>query len=46
MIGGDGLLTPVVNPLDWGDRTPSTKSPEAQSFAILMFSAYRDFQSL
>lgn len=44
MIGGDGLLAPVVNPLNWNDRTPATKSPEAQSFAILMFSAYRDSQ--
>lgn len=45
MIGSDGLLAPVVNPLNWNDRTPATKSPEAQSFAILMFSAYRDSQS-
>lgn len=45
MIGSDGLLAPVVNPLNWNDRTPATKSPEAQSFAILLFSAYRDFQS-
>lgn len=45
MIGSDGLLAPVVNPLNWFDRTPSTKSPEAQSFAILMFSAHRDFQN-
>lgn len=45
MIGSDGLLAPVVNPLNWNDRTPATKSPEAQSFAILLFSAYRDFQN-
>lgn len=45
MIGNDGLLAPVVNPLNWNDRTPATKSPEAQSFAVLMFSAYRDFHS-
>lgn len=45
MIGSDGLLAPVVNPLNWNDRTSATKSPEAQSFAILLFSAYRDFQS-
>ncbi|KAK9771906.1 putative Six-hairpin glycosidase [Seiridium cardinale] len=42
-IGDDGLLYPVINPLDWSDRTPSHESPEAQSFAILMFSAYRDY---
>lgn len=44
MIGDDGLLSPVVNPLNWTDRTPAARSPEAQSFAILMFSAYRDFK--
>lgn len=43
MIGSDGLLTPVVNPLNWNDRTPAAKSPEAQSFAIMMFAAYRSF---
>lgn len=43
-IGGDGLLAPVVNPLDWNDRTPGSASPEAQSFAILLFSAYRSHQ--
>ncbi|KAI1818000.1 hypothetical protein GGS20DRAFT_426833 [Poronia punctata] len=42
-IGDDGLLSPVVNPLDWHDREPSLASPEAQSFAVLMFAAYRDF---
>lgn len=41
-IGADGLLSPVVNPLDWSDRTPATESPEAESFAVLMFAAYRD----
>ncbi|KAI0406429.1 hypothetical protein F4802DRAFT_557496 [Xylaria palmicola] len=44
-INKDGLLSPVINPLDWNDRTPGTASPEAQSFAVLMFAAYRDFQS-
>ncbi|KAI1273633.1 hypothetical protein F5Y07DRAFT_376174 [Xylaria sp. FL0933] len=42
-INEDGLLSPVINPLDWHDRTPATASPEAQSFAVLMFAAYRDF---
>ncbi|KAI0006569.1 hypothetical protein F4779DRAFT_558454 [Xylariaceae sp. FL0662B] len=41
-IGSDGLLAPVVNPLNWNDRTPAKESPEAQSFAILMFAAHRD----
>jgi len=43
-INNEGLLSPVINPLNWGDRTPATASPEAQSFAVLMFAAYRDFQ--
>ncbi|KAK5637193.1 hypothetical protein RRF57_012905 [Xylaria bambusicola] len=42
-INEDGLLSPVINPLDWNDRTPGTASPEAQSFAVLMFAAHRDF---
>ncbi|KAF2964581.1 hypothetical protein GQX73_g8987 [Xylaria multiplex] len=42
-INEDGVLSPVVNPLNWTDRTPGTMSPEAQSFAVLMFAAYRDF---
>ncbi|KAI1097448.1 hypothetical protein F4804DRAFT_347176 [Jackrogersella minutella] len=45
MINGDGLLSPVINPLNWNDMTPATQSPEAQSFAVLMFSAYRDYSS-
>jgi rhamnogalacturonyl hydrolase YesR len=44
-INQDGLLSPVINPLDWSDMTPGTASPEAQSFAVLMFAAYRDFHS-
>lgn len=40
-----GLLAPVVNPLDWGDRTPGAASPEAQSFAVLLLAAYRDYQA-
>ena len=44
-IDEDGLLSPVVNPLNWNDRTPGTASPEAQSFAVLMFAAYRDLHS-
>ncbi|KAI0900420.1 hypothetical protein F4806DRAFT_448610 [Annulohypoxylon nitens] len=44
-ISSDGLLSPVINPLNWNDKTPATQSPEAQSFAVLMFSAHRDFSS-
>ncbi|KAI0378368.1 hypothetical protein F5Y04DRAFT_148823 [Hypomontagnella monticulosa] len=42
-ISSDGLLSPVINPLNWNDRTPGKESPEAQSFAVLMFAAHRDF---
>ncbi|KAH8900780.1 hypothetical protein GQ53DRAFT_863470 [Thozetella sp. PMI_491] len=41
-ISDDGLLSPVINPLNWNDRTPGTESPEGQSFAVLMFAAHRD----
>ncbi len=41
-IGEDGILSPVINPLDWHDSSPSSRSPEAQSFVIMMFAAYRD----
>ncbi|KAI1388368.1 uncharacterized protein F4822DRAFT_443398 [Hypoxylon trugodes] len=44
-ISSDGLLSPVINPLNWKDKTPATESPEAQSFAVLMFAAHRDFTS-
>ncbi|KAL7627365.1 hypothetical protein AAE478_001558 [Parahypoxylon ruwenzoriense] len=44
-ISDDGLLSPVINPLNWGDRTPGKESPEAQSFAVLMFAAYRDYSA-
>lgn len=43
-IDDTGLLYPVVNPLNWNDRTPAHESPEAENFAVLMFAAYRDFQ--
>ncbi|KAK8055647.1 hypothetical protein PG993_000874 [Apiospora rasikravindrae] len=44
-VDARGLLSPVVNPLDWGDRAPGTESPEAQAFALLLFAAYRDYQA-
>ncbi|CAJ2514048.1 Uu.00g021670.m01.CDS01 [Anthostomella pinea] len=43
-IDDEGLLSPVINPLEWGDRQPGTESPEAQSFAVLMYAAHRDYQ--
>ena len=41
-----GLVAPTVDSLDWKNRTPSEDgSPEGQSFAVMMFSAYRDYVS-
>ena len=42
-ITSDGIATPAVNPLGWGDREEFTKgSPEGQNFVILMYAAWRD----
>ncbi|KAB8342746.1 hypothetical protein FH972_022344 [Carpinus fangiana] len=42
-VGEDGTISPNVNPLGWGDREPYTSgSPEGQSFAVLMYTGYRD----
>jgi hypothetical protein len=42
-ITSDGIATPAVNPLGWGDREEYTKgSPEGQNFVILMYAAWRD----
>ena len=30
-IGDDGLLYPVINPLNWGDRTPSGEPPRLRA---------------
>jgi len=39
----NGVATPAVNPLNWGDRNPFTSgSPEGQNFVILMYAAWRD----
>ena len=40
-----GIASPAVNPLGWGDRTPfTTGSPEGESFAVLLYAAYRDWK--
>lgn len=40
---GTGVIAPVVKWSDWRDRNPwDEASSEAQSFAILMYTAYRD----
>ena len=40
-----GLVAPTVDSLDWKSRTPSQEgSPEGQSFTVLMYAAYRDYQ--
>ncbi|KAK9771635.1 putative Glycoside hydrolase family 105 protein [Seiridium cardinale] len=45
IISSDGLLSRVVNPPNWNDKISAYESPEAQSFAVLMFAAYRDVQT-
>ncbi|KAG7086885.1 hypothetical protein E1B28_002805 [Marasmius oreades] len=38
-----GIVTPAVNPLDWGDTVPFTSgSPEGQNFVVLLYAAWRD----
>ena len=40
-----GIASPAVNPLGWGDRTPfTTGSPEGESFAVLLYAAFRDWK--
>ncbi|KAL0069462.1 hypothetical protein AAF712_003495 [Marasmius tenuissimus] len=42
-VTSEGVVTPAVNPLNWGDRTPfTTGSPEGQNFVVLMYAAWRD----
>jgi len=42
-VTDNGIVTPAVNPLGWGDRAEYTKgSPEGQNFVILMYAAWRD----
>lgn len=43
-ISEGGLLSPVVNSLDWRDSMPASENPEAQSFAILLYAAYKGSQ--
>ncbi|KAK0634131.1 hypothetical protein B0T14DRAFT_534086 [Immersiella caudata] len=39
----DGIFSPAVNPYNWHDRNKyTTGSPEAQAFAIHLYTAYRD----
>ena len=37
----DGWLTPVVNPLSFGDE--GSKSPEGQAFALMLHTAWREW---
>ena len=40
-----GIASPAVNPLGWGDRKPfTTGSPEGESFAVLLYAAFRDWK--
>lgn len=36
-----GWLSPVVDPYDWSKR--STRSPEGQSFVVILAASYRDY---
>jgi hypothetical protein len=45
-IGGNGIVAPAVNPLNWNDKTPfTTGSPEGQSFVVLLHAAERDWKA-
>lgn len=38
-----GIVSPAINPLDWGDWSPYiTGSPEGQAMVILMYAGWRD----
>ncbi|KAF2824786.1 hypothetical protein CC86DRAFT_419988 [Ophiobolus disseminans] len=42
-VGSNGVLRPVINPYKYTENTPyGDTSPEAQSFLVLMYAAYRD----
>lgn len=42
-VGSSGVLKPVINPYKYVENTAySGTSPEAQSFGVLMYAAYRD----
>ncbi|KAJ7696920.1 hypothetical protein B0H17DRAFT_1168020 [Mycena rosella] len=42
-ITSEGIVTPAVNPLGWGDTAPWTAgSPEGNNFVVLMYAAWRD----
>lgn len=42
-VSPEGIVSPAVNPLNWGDTTPYTEgSPEGENFVILMYAAWRD----
>lgn len=42
-VGTDSILRPVINPYKYTDNAPYEEvSPEAQSFVVLMYAAYRD----
>jgi hypothetical protein len=45
--GQDGVIVPSVNPYAWFDNNTYTKgSPEAQAFAVNLYTAYRDCVSV
>lgn len=41
--GGNGVVSPAVNPYNWNDRNKYTSgSPEGQAFMVNLYTAYRD----
>jgi rhamnogalacturonyl hydrolase YesR len=42
-IGSNGIMAPVINPYKYTENAPYGQvSPEAQSFGLLLYTAYRD----
>lgn len=42
-VGSDAVLSPVANPYDYAQDSPSeSPSPEAESFAVMLYAAFRD----
>lgn len=42
-VTADGIVTPAIDPLNWGSTVPYTAgSPEGENFVLLMYAAWRD----
>ncbi|KAJ7638470.1 hypothetical protein FB45DRAFT_1054755 [Roridomyces roridus] len=42
-IASDGSVSPAVNPMSAGDRSPISWSPEGHNFVVLLYCAWRDY---